>query len=578
MPAKHSGEIKTKIIHQSQKNGDIYVLERKTVYDPDKQYNKVLSSRLIGKIPKGEKDPVPTRPKRNKTVKSEKESEIVLTKRVPVGMMDIIDRIGKVSGIDDAVYLSADTGTAQKIISLARYLLAANGQSLSGIQTWQYNHRLPYEDGIFEDVYQNLFIQVGRDENLQRNFFQKRRGSLSGKDVLAYDTSAVSVYAENQNDSKSCFNKSRDSLKTIKMLILYSGDTRQPAAFARQSACLEDVTSAVSAIKQLSDLNVNTAETVTDSGYYPEQNISELLQTGFDFITRADISLAWIRREIDSYREELDDFRTLCPFDHNTHGVTVTLMHDFKKISKYSRNKRGSEKSSKEECSYKCKIYLHIYFSHSRHDDDKTSLQSDLNELKTLLESGISASELTPSAQEKLSRYFTLGKQGCKITAAANSRAIKNTARYHGYFALVSSREKDTFECLRKYRKKESIESFFESGRDTGAGMRDTDYLTGRMFVQFVSLCYFEYFSEEILRIRKVLDSEISSGKLKGKELKTAKQLRTWIGKTPLHQQLQWFDANGQTEISDKLRSRRWNTETALCDALYLEKIGLHHN
>lgn len=52
-------------------------------------------------------------------------------------MMDIIDHIGSVSGIDDAVYSSTDMGTAQKIISLARYLLATNGQSLPGILTWQ---------------------------------------------------------------------------------------------------------------------------------------------------------------------------------------------------------------------------------------------------------------------------------------------------------------------------------------------------------------------------------------------------------------------------------------------------------
>ena len=31
MPSKPSGEIKTKIVHQTQKNGDIYVLERKTI-------------------------------------------------------------------------------------------------------------------------------------------------------------------------------------------------------------------------------------------------------------------------------------------------------------------------------------------------------------------------------------------------------------------------------------------------------------------------------------------------------------------------------------------------------------------
>ena len=166
MPAKPSGEIKTKIIHQPQKNGDIYVLERKTIYDPDKKYNKVLSSKLIGKIPKGEKDPVPTRSKKGKATKSDRKTEIVSAKCMQVGMKDIIDHIGKVSGIDDAVYSSTDIDTAQKIISLARYLLATNGQSLPGIQNWQFNHPLPYEDGISEDVYHNLFVQVGMDESL----------------------------------------------------------------------------------------------------------------------------------------------------------------------------------------------------------------------------------------------------------------------------------------------------------------------------------------------------------------------------------------------------------------------------
>ena len=156
MPAKPSGEIKTKIVHQTQKNGDIYVLERKTIYDPEKKYNRVLSSKLLSKIPKGQTEPVPTRPKKAKIKEQEQNAEIISAKRTRVGMMDIIDHIGSVSGIDDAVYASTDIGTAQKIISLARYLLATDGQSLPGIQAWQFNHPLPYEDGISEDVYHNL--------------------------------------------------------------------------------------------------------------------------------------------------------------------------------------------------------------------------------------------------------------------------------------------------------------------------------------------------------------------------------------------------------------------------------------
>lgn len=75
MPAKPSGEIKTATIKIPQKNGDIYILERQTRYDPVKKYNKVLSTKLIAKIPKGSEIPVPTRPKRASKEKKTKTRE-----------------------------------------------------------------------------------------------------------------------------------------------------------------------------------------------------------------------------------------------------------------------------------------------------------------------------------------------------------------------------------------------------------------------------------------------------------------------------------------------------------------------
>lgn len=578
MPAKPSGEIKTSIVHQTQKNGDIYVLERKTIYDPVKKYNKVLNSKLIGKIPKGEKDPVPTRPKRSKKGKSATNTEIVSASRKHVGMMDIIDHIGRISGIDDAVYASTDVGTARKTISLARYLLATNGQSLPGIQTWQFNHPLPYEDGITEDIYHNLFVSVGLDENLQQNFFHKRCESLSAEDALAYDSSTISTYSENQNEARYGFNKAHDGLKTIKLLTLYSIDSRQPIAFTKQPGNLPDVISVTNAIKQLAALGVNTTEIVTDNGYYSEQNFSELLQAGFDFITLAKTSIKWIRPEIDRKMEELDDFRTLCPFDHTTHGVTVLLKHNFRKTRKYTNHKTGAEKGTEELFSRR--IYLHIYFNQTRQNTDKIALESDLYELKTLLESGTPIDELSPATQEKAHKYFTLKKWGDKLTAVANNKAIQDANKYHGYFVLVSNKEKDPFECLRKYRKRETIESFFEAEKQHADGTRarvwSADTLRGRMFVQFVSLCYYEYLSEEIRKLKRLLESEINSGELTKEELKVTKKLSTWVNNTPLYLQLQWFDTVEQVKISSKLRSRRWNTEVTACDALYLEKLGVN--
>lgn len=577
MPAKPSGEIKTKIVHQVQKNGDTYVLERRTLYDPMVKYNRVLSTKLISKIPKGDSIPVATRPKRSKKNEPDARHGIAAARRMHVGMMDIIDHIGAVSGIDDAVYASADIGTAQKIISLARYLLATNGQSLPGILSWQYNHPLPYEDGISEDVYHNLFVQIGHDETLQQKFFCRRSESLTKDDALAYDSSTISTYSENQTDARYGFNKAHDGLKTIKLLVLYSIENRQPIAFTKQPGNLPDVTSVTNAIKELSALGVNTTEIVTDNGYYSESNLSELLQAGFDFITLAKTGIKWIKPEIDRQMEALDDFRSLCPYDRSTHGVSVMVMHTFKRIRKYANHKSGAGKGDVE--TFTRRIYLNIYFNLSRQNTDKAELQNDLYELKTLLENGTPIEELSPVAQEKARRFFTVKKRGGKVTAVANNKAIKDATRYHGYFVLVSNKEKDPFECLRKYRGRENIESFFEADKQHADGTRarvwDTDTLRGRMFVQFVSLCYYEYFSEEIRKLKKTLESEVNSSNMDSNELKTAKKLSNWVNNTPLYLQLQWFDAVESVEISSKLHNRRWNTEVTDCDALYLKKIGV---
>ena len=218
--------------------------------------------------------------------------------------------------------------------------------------------------------------------------------------------------------------------------------------------------------------------------------------------------------------------------------------------------------------------------NHSRQNADKIALENELFELKNLLEGGTPIDELSPTAQEKVRKYFTLKKRGNKVAVVADNKAIQEANKYHGYFVLVSNKERDPFECLRKYRKRETIESFFEAEKQHADGTRArvwyTDTLRGRMFVQFVALCYYEYFSEEIRKLKKILESEINSGRLGSNELKTTKKLSSWVNNTPLYLQLQWFDAVERVEVSSKLRSRRWNTEVTACDNLYLQKIGLN--
>ena len=578
MPRIANKEPRVCTVKVAQKNGDIYIIERKTMYDEKKRYNRVLSSKLIAKIPKGGDKPVPTRPKRAKLPVLDVEVGNLTASRMRVGMMDIIAHIGDVSGIDSAIYDATDPGTAQKIISLARYLLATGGQTLPGILTWQFSHPLPYEHGLSEGIYHELFVRIGRDESLVQNFFASRVRSLSEKDAIAYDSTTISTWSEGQIEARYGFNKAGDGLRTIKFLSLYSINTRQPIAYTKLPGNLPDVVTVKNAITQMNALGMKTAELVTDNGYHSQQNLSELLQAGFDFLTLAKTSLLWVRDEIDRHMEDFSGITTACPFDTSTHGVTVTLMRDFQKVRKYGGKASGKQAGDVEI--FRRRVYLHLFFNPMWQAEDKAAFESELIDIKGLLESGKQEEELSEPAQRKAAKYLRVNHRGGRISVTFDEKSCAEANKYHGFFALVANKEKETFEALAKYRKRNTIEAFFRGDKQTADGLRprvwNADSLRGRMFVQFVAMCYYEYFSEQLRQVKMKLGIPNGDEKHDTKAvLEAERKLKSWIENTPIYLQLQWFDTVENVKVSSILTSKRWTTEITSRDALYLEKLGV---
>lgn len=580
MALKASEEVKTRIVQQKQKNGDIYVIERKTKYDPVKKFNVVLSSKILGKIPKGEEEMVPTRPKRPNGTKvlnsKEQQSEITASRR-KVGMMDIIDHIGKISGIDDAIYANTDKGTAQKVISLARYLLATDGQSLPGITSWQYSHPLPYDEGLSESIYHDLFTDVGRNESLMQSFFASRIEKAGDTALLAYDSTTISTYSKQISEARFGFNKAHDGLPTVKLLSLYSVETRQPVVFTRQPGNQPDVITIENALKQLQVLGIKKAEIVTDNGYYSEKNLAEMLHARFDFITLVKIGISWVKKELENRFNEFSSTGSACPFDTSTHGVSVMLKHEFTRQRKYASVKKGLAGGTQE--SFERRIYLHLYFNPFRKVEQDSTFDKDMFELKYLVEKETAEEELSPGAVEKINKYLNINRRGNAVNVTFNEKAIAEAKKYHGYFALVSNCEKDPFECLSKYRRRETIEQFFEAGKQKTDGTRtrvwSSESLMGRMFVQFVALCYYEYLSEQLRQIKLKLEEDITAEKDLAEIRKNKKKLLSWMNNTPVYLTLQWFDAVEEIKVSAKLRSRRWSTEITERDRLLINYLGM---
>ena len=73
-------------------------------------------------------------------------------------------------------------------------------------------------------------------------------------------------------------------------------------------------------------------EIVTDNGYYSEHNLSELFLSHFDFITLVKTGIKWVKVEIGRNQGAFGSVSNACPFDTQTHGITIMLMREFTKV------------------------------------------------------------------------------------------------------------------------------------------------------------------------------------------------------------------------------------------------------
>ncbi len=577
MPANSSGKVKTRIVHQVKKNGETYVLERKTQYDPVKKYNVVLSSRLIGKIPKGETKVVPTGHKR-----SPKEKEAAADIQTALGsafsgkarMMEILDHIGTVSGIDSAVCENTDPDTALKILSIARYLCGTNRQPLSGMPVWQLSHPLPVKEELTEDVCLALFKKVGRGETSRQGFFASRFAALDEEEVLVYETAVVSAFSMQLPDSEGTYPEAPDGLPAP-FLVWYSGKTRQPIAFAQESGDHQGGSTLEKMGKQLLSFGISKTEVVTDRGECSLKDLEELLYAPFNFITPVKRTVSWVRKELDSHLEDFFSKDTVCPFDGDIFGVTAKVRCD--SIRPGERKITGQDSVNGEPGKSGRGMYLHLYFDARQRSSEDAAFDEELSEIRCRMEDGEKETALPESARQ----YFAVFKDHGKTSITLQEEAVAQAKRYHGFFCLAASGEKDAFEALRKYRGKETVDAFFAPERREAekprTGVCSPADLQGRLFVQFVALSYFEFYREQLRTLKQTLTEEIAhpQSKTDAEELTTKKNLLSWLQSTPVYLTLLWFDVSGEAQVSGKLKSRRWSKEIIERDQLFLESLGV---
>lgn len=570
MPRKASGMPRVDIINRTQKNGDIYVYEVTSKYNPEKRYNETLSSKLLGKIPKGETEMVSTRPRKDPKKK------VTEAERLNVCVTDILSWIGKKSGIDKDIYDAADKGTAQKILSLAWFWTSNQDRAIRHIEEWQIGHRVPYAEGLSEDTCYLLMKQLGTDVSVSQKYFQNRAAHATSKASVAVDTTTISSYSEHLNDVRHGYNKDGNGLATVKLLTLFSLKNHQPIAFMRQPGNIPDVISVLNALKQLSVLGMDKPLVVLDGGFFSDENIFTFMQKHTKFLMRGTVDGRWIRPELDPIMDTFETPSNVCPHDSNVYGTTRPIVLRFDSERKYTRN--GINKG--DIVSEEHRIYLHFYLNVDKARIEKAALLDEIKSVKQQLEQGVDESLLTKSEQNIVKKYLIVNRTPKRFSVRMDDEAILKETRYYGYFVLLSNNKMGTFDALREYRLREKTEEGFRIDKQYNDAhvtrSKTTTSLEGRFLCQFVAFGYEEFFVNEINRVKSSLAIPTGDPAHDNSEtFKKEKALLNWLNKMSVSKLFDWYDAVQETSVNSKIAKNRWKTETIERDRLFLSKLGV---
>lgn len=601
MPRPISGVVKTSNVRVKRKNGDIYVYERKRKYDPEVGYTRTFDCRLLGKIKAGTEDLVPTRPKRKThqadVTESQKE---VPTAKAPeetkpldvapsqevhsvstepsvedkvewahTGVTDILEWVGKASGIDVDINRSMHEGIARKVITMARYITANPSQTFPRITKWQRTHPTPCETELTRKNCHLMMEELGEDRKAQMAYFKCRAARAGKSDVLAIDSTTISTYSENLNGARYGYNKDHDGLPTIKLLTAYSLKTKQPIAVIKQPGNIPDVMSIDYALKQMSWLNAESFKVVTDNGFYSWDNVVRFIRGNIKFLTLISKDISWVKAEIEAHRKEWFDPNAIGDTETHTHGITVRINREIEWVRERTRNNAMKGQTEKKTV----RLYLHIFMDRNKVAEDQDALVKKLKELQRQIESGIS--EFKPGAQKLIDRFIIIKKRGKKISTSISQQAWLEVQKDFGIFVLLSNKKSSAFEALREYRLREKIEESYRLQKSQGDGNNTRawydDNYSGRVFCQMVALGYQLYLREAISRVkdavsvRQETDSE--------SEWKQKEALKKWLDQKSQVDILDWFDCIEVTRARRDGARLTLKTELTARDKLFLSLL-----
>ena len=410
------------------------------------------------------------------------------SKNIPVVSQDkLLDAEVKNAGLDlllshVAHELSLDTllmkvfgdNLAKKILSLAYYCAFNGREPLSRLSIWFEDQLLPWKHGFSPGEIEKTLVEIKASDILKfQQAWMKRFGR---DDRLSLDITSVSSYSQKSlPDVTRGYNRDRENLPQINLLMMVSQQSRLPVWFEQLPGAIADITTIKDTIRLLKELDDSPRSIVFDRGFADHDNIACLMDNHVRFTMGVPLwRFSEVRQAIAKAKEQhqfSSPSGTLSLFDSDGTYQTqaVSLLKNF----------NGH------------RLYLHLYYTDFYHTQNNIILMQDLKRIEDMLQSGQTLKN--PEDIALAEKCFTVKKTPVRgIRVKENLKAIDELRNSDaGYFAIYSTEFKEAEQALWAYKLRDGIEKRFDDLKNEEDVHRirvhSVHNLQSRLLVQFVA-------------------------------------------------------------------------------------------
>ncbi len=362
------------------------------------------------------------------------------------------------------------------IKSCVYYLASVSRRPLFDITTWHENQLLPYKGVIDDSKLCDLLSSMTPSKilNFQTAWIKK----FDIKDQLSFDITSISSYSKNISDVMPGYNRDKEKLCQINLLMIVSQSTLLPVWFEQLPGAISDVTVIPDTIKIFKQLNCTGKRMVFDRGFASEENIAVLQKNHFKF------TMAIPLNKFKDIREEIKLARDAHEFNRPEMSYDMFDVH----------NVLTSQCATKKITINGHRVYLHMFYCDYYRNVDEMNLTDKINNVYYMLKNGM---KIKSEFDKKIARQCFSVKctpvRGIKVSSKPDEiEKLKNELA--GYFAIISNEFKDPYEALKIYKLRDGVEKRYDDLKNDVDMCRlrvhDSIHMQSHLFLQFLAEIY----------------------------------------------------------------------------------------